>query len=74
MPKRSRPKMKVMAVYDQAAAAPVTQGQVVGKLQITAPDMTEVDVPLIAAQPVAKVGALARAGLAAGYLLFGHKN
>ena len=74
MPKRSRPKMKVMAVYDEAAAAPVKQGQVVGKLQITAPDMTEVDAPLIAAQPVAKVGALARAGLAAGYLLFGHKN
>jgi hypothetical protein len=63
-----------MTVYDHAAAAPVTQGQVVGKLQITAPDMTEVDAPLIAAQPVAKVGALARAGLAAGYLLFGHKN
>jgi len=74
MPKRSRPKMKVMALYDQAAAAPVMQGQVIGKLQITAPDMTEVDVPLIAAQPVAKVGALARAGLAAGYLLFGHKH
>ncbi len=74
LPKRSRPQMKVMAVYDRAAAAPVKQGQIVGKLHITAPDVAEIDVPLIAAQPVAKVGALARAGLAAGYLIFGHKN
>ena len=74
LPKRSRPQMKVKAVYDHAAAAPVKQGQAVGTLQITTPDLTEIDVPLIAAQPVAKVGPLARAGLAAGYLLFGHKN
>jgi serine-type D-Ala-D-Ala carboxypeptidase (penicillin-binding protein 5/6) len=74
LPKRSRPQMKVTAIYDHAAAAPVKEGQVVGKLRVTAPDVAEIEVSLIAAQPVEKVGALARAGLAAGYLIFGRKN
>jgi serine-type D-Ala-D-Ala carboxypeptidase (penicillin-binding protein 5/6) len=74
LPRRSRQALKVAAIYDHAAAAPVTEGQVVGKLQITAPDTTELDVPLVASQPVARVNAFTRAGLAAGYLIFGRKN
>jgi D-alanyl-D-alanine carboxypeptidase (penicillin-binding protein 5/6) len=74
LPRRSRQALKVAAVYDHAAAAPVTEGQVIGKLQITAPDTPELDVPLLATQPVARVNAFTRAGLAAGYLIFGRKN
>ena len=74
LPRSARPGMKVSAVYDHAAQAPVATGQQVGKLQITAPDTAEVDVPLIAAKPVDRVGGFSRAALAAGYLVFGRKN
>ncbi len=74
LPRRSRQALKVAAVYDHAAAAPVKDGQAIGKLQITAPDTPELDVPLLATQPVERVNAFTRAGLTAGYLLFGRKN
>jgi D-alanyl-D-alanine carboxypeptidase (penicillin-binding protein 5/6) len=74
MPRNARAGMKVSAVYDHPAPAPVTPGQPVGTLKITAPDMTEVDAPLVAAKPVDKVGGFSRALLAAGYLVFGRKN
>jgi serine-type D-Ala-D-Ala carboxypeptidase (penicillin-binding protein 5/6) len=74
LPRNARSSMKVTAVYDQAAPAPVAQGQQVGVLQITANDMNPVQVPLVAAKPVDKVSGFSRAALAAGYLLFGKKN
>ncbi|HLI21385.1 MAG TPA: D-alanyl-D-alanine carboxypeptidase family protein, partial [Stellaceae bacterium] len=74
MPRNARSGLKVTAVYDHAAQAPVAQGQAIGNLQITAPDMTEVDVPLVAAKPVDKLGGFSRALYAAGYLVFGRKN
>lgn len=74
LPRRSRPGLKVTAVYDHAAPAPVTEGQTIGKLHITAPDVPEIDLPLVATKEVERVGAFTRAGLAAGYLIFGRKN
>ena len=74
LPRNARSSMKVSVVYDQPTPAPVAQGQQVGTLQINANDMTPVQVPLVAAKPVEKVGGLSRAALAAGYLLFGKKN
>jgi D-alanyl-D-alanine carboxypeptidase (penicillin-binding protein 5/6) len=74
IPRNERSGLKVTAVYDKPAQAPVKQGQPVGTLQITAPDMTEVDAPLVAAKPDDKVGGFSRAALAAGYLLFGRRN
>jgi D-alanyl-D-alanine carboxypeptidase (penicillin-binding protein 5/6) len=74
LPRRSRQGMKATAVYDHAAKAPVTQGETVGKLMISAPDVAPVEVPLVATKPVDRVGAFTRAGLAAGYLIFGRKN
>ncbi len=66
--------MKVTAVYDHAVPAPVQKGQVVGTLQITAPDVAPMQAPLVAAAPVAKVGRFAHAALAAAYLLFGRQH
>jgi len=60
--------------YDHPAPAPVEQGQPVGTLQVTATDMTPVQVPLVAAKPVEKISGFSRAALTAGYLLFGKKN
>jgi serine-type D-Ala-D-Ala carboxypeptidase (penicillin-binding protein 5/6) len=74
LPRNARSSMKVSVVYDHPAPAPVAQGQQVGTLQVTANDMTPVQIPLVAAKPVDKVGGLSRAALAAGYLLFGKKN
>jgi D-alanyl-D-alanine carboxypeptidase (penicillin-binding protein 5/6) len=74
LPRNARSSMKVTAVYDHPAAAPVAQGHAVGTLQVNAADMTPVSVPLVAAKPVDKVSGFSRAALAAGYLLFGKKN
>jgi serine-type D-Ala-D-Ala carboxypeptidase (penicillin-binding protein 5/6) len=74
LPRNARSSMKVTAVYDQSAPAPIAQGQQVGMLQVTANDMNPVQVPLVAAKPVDKVSGFSRAALAAGYLLFGKKN
>ncbi len=74
LPRNARSSMKVTAVYDRSALAPIAQGQQVGTLQVTANDMTPVQVPLVAAKPVDKVSGFSRAALAAGYILFGKKN
>jgi len=74
LPRRSRQGMKATAVYDHAAKAPVAEGQSVGKLMISAPDVPAMEVPLVATKSVDRVGAFTRAGLAAGYLIFGRKN
>jgi len=74
LPRNARNSMKVNVVYDHPTPAPVEQGQQVGMMQITASDMTPVQVPLVAAKPVDKVSGFSRAALTAGYLLFGKKN
>ena len=66
--------MKVAAVYDGQIKAPVAQGQPVGKLVVSAPDMDPVEIPLVAAQPVDRLGAMGRVAAAAGYLIFGAKR
>jgi serine-type D-Ala-D-Ala carboxypeptidase (penicillin-binding protein 5/6) len=74
LPRNARNSMKVSVAYDGPTPAPVEQGQQVGTMQITASDMTPVQVPLVAAKPVEKVSGFSRAALTAGYLLFGKKN
>jgi D-alanyl-D-alanine carboxypeptidase (penicillin-binding protein 5/6) len=73
LPKKARHDLKVTAVYDAAVKAPVSQGQTVGKLVIAAPDMDTIEVPLVAAQPVAQLNPLGRVAAAAGYLLWGKR-
>lgn len=70
----ARKDLKVEAIYDGWVTAPVQQGETVGKLVISAPDTTPVEVPLVAAQPVAKLGPFGRMALTAGYVLLGKKN
>lgn len=73
LPKAARHDLKVTAEYDGDAMAPVTKGETVGKLTISAPDMDPMSVPLVAAQPVAKLNPLGRVAVAAGYLLWGNR-
>jgi D-alanyl-D-alanine carboxypeptidase (penicillin-binding protein 5/6) len=71
LPKSARRDLKVTAVYDGQVKAPVVQGQSVGKLVVSAPDQPPKEFPLIAAQPVERLGAMGRVAAAAGYLLWG---
>jgi D-alanyl-D-alanine carboxypeptidase (penicillin-binding protein 5/6) len=52
----------------------VAQGQIVGNLVITAPDVATIQVPLVASQPVARLSPFGRMAAAAGYLIFGKRN
>jgi len=74
LPRASRADMQVKAVYDGPARAPVAQGQIVGNLVITAPDVETIQVPLVASQPVARLSPFGRMAAAAGYLIFGKRN
>ncbi|MGH6967965.1 MAG: D-alanyl-D-alanine carboxypeptidase, partial [Stellaceae bacterium] len=61
-------------VYDGPTPAPVTAGQAVGKLTISAPDTTPIAVPLVATQPVPALNIFGRMAFTAAYLLFGRHN
>lgn len=56
----SHAKMKVKFTYGGPVAAPVTKGQKIGALSITAPDFPGMTVPLYAAESVGKAGFFAR--------------
>ncbi len=65
--------MKATVHYDGPVHAPVTKGEPVGKLTITADGVDPVTVPLVAAQPVDKLGPMGRIAVAAGYLVWGRR-
>ncbi len=71
MARESRPEMKVRAVYNGPIAAPIVKGQVVGKLEVTAPGISEQDIPLVAGANVARLGYIGRIRAAVRYLLWG---
>jgi D-alanyl-D-alanine carboxypeptidase (penicillin-binding protein 5/6) len=73
LPRAARRSMKATVHYDGPAKAPVAKGQTVGKLTITADSVDPVETPLIAAQPVEKLGPIARIGVVAGYLVWGKR-
>ncbi len=73
LPKAARRSMKATVHYDGPVHAPVAKGQPVGKLVITADGIDPVDVPLVAAQPVDKLGPMGRIAAAAGYLVWGKR-
>lgn len=60
--KRDRPGLKVTAVWDNPIPAPIQTGQPVGRLLIVAPEMDkleqprQIEVPLVAANPVERLG------------------
>jgi D-alanyl-D-alanine carboxypeptidase (penicillin-binding protein 5/6) len=60
--KRDRPNLKVTAVWDNPIPAPIQAGQPVGRLLIAAPEMDrleqpkQIEVPLVAAGPVDRLG------------------
>ncbi len=74
LPRRARKDMKVTIDYDRPIPAPVKQGQAVGKLVMTAPDVPPVEAPLIAAASVDRMNAFGRIATLAGYLVWGQRH
>jgi len=74
MPRKSRKDMKVTVEYDRPIPAPVSKGQVIGKVIVTAPDVPPAEAPLVAGASVDRMDALGRIATLAGYLVWGGRR
>lgn len=72
LPRKARREMKVAAVFDGPIPAPITQGDSLAKLVVTAPDVDSIEVPLVAGADVEQLGIFGRLGAALKYLLWGN--
>jgi D-alanyl-D-alanine carboxypeptidase (penicillin-binding protein 5/6) len=72
--RKARKDMKVTAEYNPPIAAPITKGQTVGKVIVTAPDVPQTEVPLVAAADVGRMDPLGRIATMAGYLVWGNRH
>lgn len=71
MSRKDRRSMQVKLVYNEPIPAPIIKGTPVARLVISAPDMNNIDVPLIAAEDVERPGMFKRVAAAIKYVLFG---
>jgi len=71
LPKRARREMKVKVSFEGPVPAPLQKGQRIGTLSITAPDVTPVEIPLLAGEAVEQLGLVGRLGAALDYILWG---
>jgi D-alanyl-D-alanine carboxypeptidase (penicillin-binding protein 5/6) len=74
LPRKARKDMKVTAQYDRPIAAPITKGQAVGKVIVTAPDVPPTEVPLVTAADIPRMDPLGRIATLAGYLVWGNRR
>lgn len=74
LPRRSRRDMKVKVSYDKPVPAPIKQGDQIGKIVVTAPDIPPIERPLFAAANVAPIGTIGRMATLAGYLIWGNRH
>ncbi len=71
MPRKARRDMKVAVTYEGPLPAPIAKGDVLAKLVVSAPDMNNIEVPLVAGRDVGQLGLIGRLGAALKYLLWG---
>lgn len=71
MARADRARMKVEAVYDGPVPAPVSKGQQIGRLVVTADGRQLASAPLLAADDVAPLGPLGRIGAALAHVIWG---
>jgi D-alanyl-D-alanine carboxypeptidase (penicillin-binding protein 5/6) len=74
LPRKVRKDMKVTIEYDRPISAPIQQGETVGKVVMTAPDVTPVEAPLIAAASIERMNPWGRIATLAGYLVWGQRH
>ncbi len=68
-PNAARPEMKVSVAYDGPIPAPITEGDRLAVLKISAPGVETVEVPLVAGNSVEKLGFLGRLFAAVKHLI-----
>lgn len=71
MTRKNRRDMQVKLVYNEPIPAPIIKGSPVARLVISAPDMKNIEVPLLAAEDVERPGMFQRVTAAIKYVLFG---
>jgi len=69
--KKSRRKMKVKVSYEGPVSAPIHKGDQIAVLTVSAPDLDTVEIPLLAANDVERLGVFGRLGAAFKYIVFG---
>jgi D-alanyl-D-alanine carboxypeptidase (penicillin-binding protein 5/6) len=74
LPRKARKEMKVTVEYDRPVPAPISKGQTVGKLIVTAPDVPPSEVQLVAGADVERMDPFARIATLAGYLVWGGRR
>jgi D-alanyl-D-alanine carboxypeptidase (penicillin-binding protein 5/6) len=74
LPRRARTGMKVTVQYDSPLPAPITKGETVGKIVISAPGTPPIEAPLTAAAEVPRMNAVGRIATLAGYLVWGQRH
>ncbi len=74
LPRKLRKDMKVTIEYDRPISAPIQKGETVGKVVMTAPDVTPVEAPLIAAATIERMNPWGRIATLAGYLVWGQRR
>lgn len=71
LPRKSRRGMKVRVEYDGPIPAPITKGQQLAKVVISAPDVEEIVIPLYASEDAARLGFVGRLGAALQSIIWG---
>lgn len=74
LPRNARNDLKVTAEYDAPIPAPIRKGETLGKLVVSDPQMPSLEVPLVAAADVGRMGAIGRVATLAGYLVWGDRH
>jgi len=70
--RRARKKMKVSVVLQEPVAAPITAGDRLATLKVALPDAKAIEVPLVAAGAVNRLGLAGRLKTALKHVLFGN--
>lgn len=71
LPRKSRRDMKVTVQYDGPIPAPITKGQKLAKVVISAPDVESITIPLYAAEDAGRLGFVGRLGAAVKSIIWG---
>ncbi len=71
VPRKSRKRMAVRVVHQEAVPAPFAKGDEIAKLVVSAPGMGDVSVPLFAGAAVGERSFFGRLGTAVGQLIWG---
>ena len=71
MPRKARREMKVAITYEGPVPAPITRGQPLAKLVVTAPGREPIEARLVAGENVERLGLFGRLGAALNYILWG---